>query len=132
MSIEFEVSDVFSASQEVLYFAWLDSEQHSLMTGSPATVSAVVGDRFEAWEGYIQGRNLEMESPNRILQRWRTTEFEEDEDDSLLEVIFEAEETGTRVTIRHSNLPEHGMQYKQGWIDSYFIPMKSFFDQKRS
>lgn len=132
MSIEFEVSDVISASQEVLYSAWLDSEQHSRMTGSPATVSAVVGDRFEAWDGYIQGKNLELESPYRILQRWRTTEFEEDDEDSLLEVSFEAEETGTRVTIRHANLPEHGMQYKQGWIDSYFIPMKSFFDKNRS
>ena len=67
--------------------------------------------------------------PN-CVQRWRTTEFEERDADSLLEVLFEAEEKGTKVTIRHSELPEHGMQYEQGWRDSYFTPMKEYFGMK--
>ena len=48
----------------------------------------------------------------------------------MLEVLFEAEGAGTRVTLRHSNLPEHGMQYHQGWIDAYFTPMKAYFEGK--
>jgi len=127
MSVEFEVSDVIPAAPETVYSAWLDSEEHARMTGDTANVSAVAGAPFEAWGGYIQGRNLELEPGIRILQSWRTSEFEDSEPDSLLEVVLTPEGIGTTVTIRHSNLPPHGMQYQQGWIDSYFTPMKEYF-----
>ncbi len=127
MSIAFEVSDSIPASPDTLYSAWLDSEEHSRMTGSKAEVSAQVGGKFEAWDGYIEGTNLELAPGQRILQQWRTSEFSDEEEDSLLEVLFEPEDGGTRITIRHSDLPEHGMQYQQGWIDAYFTPMKDYF-----
>ena len=127
MSIKFEVSDVIPAPADTIYKAWLNSEEHTNMTGSKANVSAYLGVTFDAWDGYIQGENLELESPKRILQHWRTSEFEKTDEDSLLAILFDSEGDGTRVTIRHSNLPDHGMQYQQGWIDAYFIPMKEYF-----
>ena len=130
MSIEFEISEVIPASPDVIYDAWLNSEEHSQMTGGIAKVSAQLGDMFEAWDGYIQGKNLELEKSKRILQSWRTSEFKEAEKDSLLEILFDAKDDGTRVTIRHSDLPDHGMQYQQGWIDSYLKPMKEYFGNK--
>ena len=130
MSIEFEISDVIPASPEEIYEAWLNSEAHSRMTGGQAKISRNVGDTFEAWDGYIQGKNLELEFPRRILQQWRTTEFADTEKDSQLEILFDPADDGTRVTIRHTVLPEHGIQYQQGWIDAYFIPMKKYFGGK--
>lgn len=127
MRIEFEVSDIIPAAPQAVYAAWLDSDQHSKMTGSPARVSSRVGDTFEAWDGYIEGTNLELEPNSRILQRWRTSEFADSDEDSLLEVTFELEGSGTRVTVRHSELPQHGMQYRQGWVDAYFAPMQRYF-----
>jgi len=47
-----------------------------------------------------------------------------------LEIFLEEKNEGTRITIRHSELPEHGMQYKQGWVDSYFNPIKEYFGNK--
>ena len=107
MSIEFEISDEIPASSEVIYDAWLNSEEHSRMTGGLAKVS-----------------------PKRILQLWRTTEFIDTEKDSRLEILLDPVNGGTRITIRHSALPEHGMQYRQGWIDAYFLPMKAYFGGK--
>ena len=131
MYVEFEVSDQIPASPEEIYSAWLDSTGHSKMTGSPAIVSRLVGERFEAWDGYIQGENLELESKVRIVQSWRTTDFDEKDEDSVLEILLKAHENGTLVTIRHSHLPKYGMQYLQGWIDYYFTPMKEYFNKKR-
>lgn len=128
MAIEFEVDTKIEAEPERIYAAWLDSQAHSQMTGGEAKVSAVVGEAFEAWDGYISGRNLELEAPRRILQRWRTTEFSETEEDSMLEVTFQLEGNGTVIRLRHWNLPEHGMQYRQGWVDAYFEPMKAYFE----
>lgn len=127
MAIEFEVDDVIPAPPEIIFSAWLDSQAHSQMTGSPATASAEVGGEFTAWDGYIRGKNLELDPPARILQHWRTAEFEDADEDSLLEIMLMPEGDKTRVTIRQSNLPEHGMQYQQGWRDSYFEPMKRHF-----
>ena len=127
MAVKFEVTGIIPAAPEDVYQAWLDTDQHTKMTGSPARVSDQVGDEFEAWVGYIQGMNLKLELHHRIIQSWRTTEFETIDTDSLLEINFEAHEEGTHITIRHSKLPGHGMQYQQGWIDAYFIPMQTFF-----
>ncbi len=127
MGIEFEVSELIPATQESIYKAWLSSSGHSKMTGSPANVSDVEGETFDAWDGYITGRNIELKSPSRIFQQWRTVEFDDSDKDSNLEILFESEGNGTKVTIRHTNLPEHGMQYRQGWIDAYFVPMKEYF-----
>ena len=128
MAIEFEVSALIPASPEVVYEAWLDSEGHAKMTGGEAKVSSEVGGEFEAWDGYIQGRNLELEYGKRIVQSWRTSEFADDEADSRIEITFDREGDGTKVTLRHTNLPPHGEQYEQGWVDSYFVPMKEYFE----
>jgi activator of HSP90 ATPase len=97
------------------------------MTGATAKVNAKVGGKFEAWDGYITGKNLKLETNKRIVQEWRTSEFSKDDDNSLLEIGFAKAKEGTKLSIKHSNLPEHGMQYKQGWVDSYFEPMKDYF-----
>ena len=127
MTIEFRISDLIPAPPEKIYHSWLDSESHSLMTGGKAEVSDKIGGEFSAWDGYISGKNLELNPPLRIMQTWRTSEFEETDPDSILEITFILEGKETRVTIRHTELPEHGMQYQQGWIDAYFTPMKKYF-----
>ena len=118
MALEFEVSGFIPATANEIYDAWLNSEGHSNMTGGHATASAVVGQSFEAWNGYIQGKNLELEQDSRILQAWRTTEFEESDPDSRLEILLRTQDGGTLVTLHHSILPDHGMQYRQGWVDA--------------
>lgn len=128
MAKDFEVSAVFSASPQEVYDAWLSSDAHTEMTGGDAEVSSEVGGTFEAWDGYIEGTNLEIGPGLRIVQAWRTTQFEPEEGDSQIEVLFEPEGDGTRVTLRHTKLPAHGATYEQGWKDHYFKPMKKYFE----
>ena len=130
MTIAFEISEFIPATPGAIYQAWLDSQGHAGMTGSPAQAGSLVGDSFTAWDGYISGRNLELEPGRRIVQAWRTTEFPPSDPDSRLELSLKPEGKGTRVTIHHSNLPADGMQYKQGWVDSYFQPMKDYFQSQ--
>ena len=128
MSIEVKVSTVITVSPDVIYKAWLDSVHHTQMTGGQANVSDQVDGEFQAWDGYILGRNLELDPGRRILQSWRTSEFKETEPDSQIEVRFEPVPDGTRVTILHTSLPPHGTQYEQGWVEAYFDPMKAYFE----
>ncbi len=126
--MEFKISTVLKAPAAKIYGAWLNSEGHARMTGSAAKVSAKVGGSFEAWDGYIHGKNLILEPQKRIVQSWRTSEFSEDEKNSQIEVTFEKAGEGTKVTIHHTSLPAHGMQYKDGWVENYFQPMKKYFE----
>ncbi len=128
MSVSFEVSTLLSASPSEIYNAWLSSEGHTAMTGSPAMASSRVGETFEAWDGYITGENLVLEPGRRIVQSWRTTEFTSVEQDSLLEILLVPSFEQTRLVLHHSKLPEHGTQYEQGWEDAYFAPMRSYFE----
>jgi activator of HSP90 ATPase len=121
---------VIPAEPKAVYTAWMGSKGHSEMTGSAARVTARAGGRFSAWDGYITGKTLELEPPTRILQSWRTTEFAEEDPDSLLEVLLEKAKSGTKVTLKHTNIPAgHGPEYRKGWIDFYFKPMKEYFQK---
>jgi activator of HSP90 ATPase len=119
---------VVPATPEAVYTAWLSSKGHAAMTGSSAKITARVGATFSAWDGYISGRTLEAKPSSRILQAWRTTDFADDEPDSSLEVLLEKARGGTKVTLVHTKIPAgHGAEYRKGWIDFYFTPMKEYF-----
>ncbi|MFQ5942277.1 MAG: SRPBCC domain-containing protein [Anaerolineales bacterium] len=119
----------FSASPQSIYEAWLDSEEHTAFTGSSASVEGRVGGEMTAWDGYISGVFHELEPYGRIVQSWRTTEFPEGSEASRLEVLLEALEDGTRVTLLHSDIPDgQGEMYSEGWEDYYFRPMRAYFE----
>ena len=116
------------ASPQSIYEAWLDSEEHSAFTGSSASVEGRVGGALSAWDGYISGQILELEPYGKIVQTWRTTEFPEGSADSRLEVLMEAVEGGTRLTLQHSDIPDgQGEMYAEGWEEYYFHPMREYF-----
>jgi activator of HSP90 ATPase len=124
----FTLSEVIPATPAEIYQAWLSTEGHTAMTGSPANMNGRVGGEFSAWDGYIFGHTRELTPDQRILQAWRTTEFREDAPDSQVEVLLEEVPGGTRVTLTHSLMPEDQVEsYRQGWEDFYFKPMKNHF-----
>jgi len=126
-----KMSAVIPAAPAEIFDAWLSSSGHTAMTGSAAQATARVGAAFKAWEGYISGNNLELKSPGRILQSWRTTEFPDDAPDSRLEILLEKATGGTKVTLVHTDIPAgQAASYRQGWLDFYFKPMKEYFSRK--
>lgn len=128
MTDSFTVSRALPATPQQIYEAWLDTDDHGEMTGAPATCDPQVGGAFTAWEGYIEGTNVALEPFSRIVQRWRTLEFPDDAPDSILEIVLEASNGGTIMTINHSEVPEgQGDSYKVGWVDHYFEPMTAHF-----
>jgi len=128
MNNEFSISESFPAKVPDIYNAWLSSDGHSAITGSPAHVDGKIGGSFTAWDGYISGSTLELIPNQRIVQAWRTTEFPDDAPDSHLEILLEEFDGGTKVTLIHSNLPEDQVDsYRQGWEDFYFKPMREYF-----
>jgi uncharacterized protein YndB with AHSA1/START domain len=129
MPYAFTLTTTIPASAQEIYDAWLDSLGHSEMTGGgEASMSDEIDAEVSAWDGYITGRNLGLVPGERIVQSWRTTQFTEEHEDSIITLTLEEIEDGTFLTLVHSNVPEGQTSYEQGgWQEHYFEPMKKYF-----
>jgi uncharacterized protein YndB with AHSA1/START domain len=128
MPYTYTLTSIIPASAQEIYDAWLDSLAHSEMTGGEATMSDEIGAEVSAWDGYISGRNLELVPGERIVQSWRTTEFTDEHDDSIITLTLEDADDGTLLTLVHSNVPDAQRNYEEGgWESKYFEPMKAYF-----
>jgi hypothetical protein len=101
------------------------------MTGSPASISVIVGDEFDAWDDYIHKKKLERVPGKRIVQSWRTSEFSADMPDSRVEPSLESVGKQTQLILKSTGLPPSGWQYEQGWVGSFFEPMQKYFTGRR-
>ena len=128
MPYTYTLTTVIPATPEEIYQAWLDSLAHAAMTGGDANISDEVGAEFSAWDEYITGRNLELVPGERIVQSWRTDEYDDEHADSTITITFEETDGGTLLTLVHSNVPDDQRDYEEGgWESNYFEPMKVYF-----
>lgn len=123
-----KLSVTLAVSAKTLYKAWLNSKSHSAFTGGVAKASSKIGANFTAWDGYITGKNLELIENKYIKQSWRTIEFADDAEDSILELTFKEKNGETTIELYHHHLQTgDGKKYADGWQQHYFEPMKNYF-----
>jgi len=131
MPYTFTLTKTIPATAQEIYEAWLDSLSHSEMTGGTAKMSDQIGDEVSAWDDYISGRNLELVPGERIVQTWRTSEFGDEDEDSIITVTLEETDEGTLLTLEHSNVPDEQRSYEEGgWQENYFEPMVAYFTER--
>jgi activator of HSP90 ATPase len=123
-----KLSVTLPVEPKVIYNAWFDSKQHSDFTRSNVDIQKKVGSSFTAVDGYVQGELKQMILSRQITMSWRTTDFPEGSEDSLVTVNFENLDGSTKVIVVHENLPEgDGKKYRKAWKDNYFVHMKEYF-----
>ena len=133
MPYNFTLTTLIPASPQEIYEAWLDSVTHYEMTGGEAIMSDEIGAEVSAHDGYITGRNLELVPGERIVQSWRTTEFADEHEDSVVTVMLEDTDEGALLTLVHSNVPDEQTTYERGgWQEYYFEPMKTYFSKMKA
>lgn len=119
---------IVSATPDEVYEAFMDAKKHSAFTGSKATCNPKVGGKFTAWDGYISGKNLELEKGRRIVQEWTTTEWPEGYAPSKLELTFKKIGKDTEISMVHSGVSaEQADELKEGWMEFYWNPLKEYF-----
>lgn len=119
----------FKASPEDVYEVLMDSGKHSSLTGTAVIMSKEINGKFEAFDGYCHGYNIELDKGKKIVQAWH---FQEDgwPDDhySICTFDFEPTEKGTRLTFTQTGVPEHKYEeLKDGWKEYYWVPMAAQF-----
>jgi activator of HSP90 ATPase len=122
-------SVTFKTSPHELYEALMDSKKHSKFTGSAANISRQVNGKFTAYDGSLEGKNLELVPDKKIVQLWRSTDWPEGHY-STASFSFKEITSGTRLTFTQTGVPEDDYEnIKQGWYDYYWNPMKQMLEE---
>jgi activator of HSP90 ATPase len=120
----------FPVSADRLFNDWLSSEGHSAMTRSRAHIHPKADSPYSAGDGYISGITIELEQGRRILQSWRTSDFNTTDTDAMLELILDSTDTGCTLHLRQWNLPDGSANdYERGWQQFYFAPMLQYYEE---
>lgn len=119
----------FDATPHEVFELLMDSKKHSAFTGSKAKISREVNGKFEAYDPYIEGKNLEIVKDKKIVQSWRGTDWKKAQT-SKAEFRFEKKGDGCKMTFTQTGVPEeHYAGIKQGWVDYYWKPMKEYISK---
>jgi len=123
-----QVSCILPVDPSTIYRDWMSSKGHTLFTGGTAKIDPMPGGKFSAWDGYIWGENLELEIGKRIVQTWTTSNFPDGAAPSKIEVKFDVDPEGCKITLIHTNIPDgQGKEYELGWQEHYFLPMLDYY-----
>ena len=122
------ISSILDTNADFLYKFFIDSKLHTEITESKAIISNKIGGKFTAMDGYIKGEIVSLEKNRKIIQKWRTTDFNKNDKDSILEItIKEIGKNRSKLILKHSELPEGSEEeYKNGWKEFYIRPLKAF------
>jgi len=107
-----------------VYRLMADSRRHAALSGEKAVISKRVGGAFSAWGGHLQGFNLLLRPPEKIVQAWRATGWWPDHY-SIVTFEFARVAVGTRLTFTQIGIPPQRYSgHQRGWIETYWTPMK--------
>jgi uncharacterized protein YndB with AHSA1/START domain len=132
MSCNITLAVDLPAAPARLFRMYLDPRLHAAFTGSPVTIAAKPGARFEAFGGALGGTILQV-VPNRlIVQSWRSTHFGKRDIDSTLVLVFKPQRKGGRIELTHVNVAEQDFGgVSEGWSKYYFVPWRAYLEKRR-
>lgn len=118
----------FDATPGEVYNLIMDQEKHADFTDSGVIMSKEINGKFEIFDGYCSGYNIELVEGQKIVQAWH---FEEDgwpkDHFTICTFLFEKEGDKTKLLFKQTDIPEHKVEaLKDGWKDYYWKPMKEY------
>jgi len=119
---------LFGASPKEVYDLIMESKKHKAFTGGVAKMSKKVKGKFETYDGYCYGYNIELKEGKKIVQAWGFKENNWPEKYfSNVTFVFDKAKNGTKLSFTHSGVPaENYKSLKTGWQDYYWAPMKNY------
>ncbi|MCL5071681.1 MAG: SRPBCC domain-containing protein [Actinobacteria bacterium] len=120
-----------NASPHEIYEIFMDSRKHAKLVDSSAVISRNIGGKFKIYDGYISGKNIELDQDKKIVQYWRGNEDEwPKEHYSKLSIILDKDDRGTKITLVQEEVPDkYYDDFYKGWYDFYWTPLQKMFEQ---
>lgn len=125
-------SITFNASPKTVYDLLMNAKKHGAFTGGKVKMSNKINGRFEVFDGYCHGYNIELKEAKKIVQAWHFTEEGWPEDHfSICTFEFNKTPKGTKLSFTQSHIPANKHKtLKTGWKQYYWEPMKEMLKNK--
>ena len=125
-SIQQEI--IFDCEPAVIYHLIMNDDQHSEITGSEVIMSNEINGKFNVFDGYCEGYNIELIENQKIVQAWHFDEDGWPEDHcSICTFTLEPVENKTKLIFTQTDIPEHkAEELERGWNDFYWQPIKEY------
>ncbi|MBI4181868.1 MAG: SRPBCC domain-containing protein [Candidatus Aenigmarchaeota archaeon] len=109
----------------------LDPERHSRFTGAHAAISRRVGSPFTAYDGWIEGVQMEVVKDRLIVQKWRGKDWPKGHY-SIATFTLAPSGAGTRITLTQRGIPAGLFEgISAGWHEHYWDKMQKSLDIDR-
>jgi uncharacterized protein YndB with AHSA1/START domain len=139
----YTLSRVIQATPKRLFESWLDSREHSSITGRAATVDPAAGGVIKSLDGLITGTNTQVEPYHRIVQGWTVATADAESFESRVEIVLStlmgegaianAHDDGVTITVTHSELPTGQSLFSpEWWEQTYFGGMEAYFSRNKN
>jgi activator of HSP90 ATPase len=129
---------VFRANRKRVYEALIDPKQFAkivelsgAMTAmslpkAPVEIAQQAGGAFSLFGGHIVGRHIELVANVRIVQAWRTANWDAGVY-SIARFEFKDEGAGTKILFDHTSFPAGQAQHlADGWKANYWRPLEKY------
>jgi activator of HSP90 ATPase len=112
-----------------VYELLMNEKHHRAFTGANANIIRKEGGKFNAYDNYITGITLQMESPKKIVQQWRASDWEDKSHYSTCTFDIIQGSNDVVLNFTQTGVPEKNFKdIKQGWTDHYWDKMKEYID----
>lgn len=121
-----ELKKTFKCSPEKVYALLMNADQHSKITEGPVKIADKVDAKFEVWDGYCHGYNIELIPGKKIVQAWHFDEENWPSNHfSICTFLFTKTEDGCEMNFEQIEIPESSVEnLKRGWEDFYWGKME--------
>jgi uncharacterized protein YndB with AHSA1/START domain len=121
------------APPEKLFEMYLDPVRHAAFTGGTVSIAPKAGAVFQAFDGALQGRILQVVPKRLIVQSWRAAHWKAGDLDSTLILTFWKERRGARIELVHINVADHDYSgVSEGWEKYYWTPWRAYLKTEKA
>jgi len=121
---------VYAALTEARQFAEVMRRSEAMssmnLAKTPPVIARQAGGEFSLFGGHILGRHIELVPAIRIVQAWRTADWDAGFY-SLARFELKPEGAGTKIVFDHTGFPVGQAQHlAEGWVGHYWKPLASY------
>jgi activator of HSP90 ATPase len=125
MSIQQQATIKTSPAQ--LYAVLADADALSALSGMNGVAGRSAGEEFSAFDGHVEGRQIELVPGERIVQAWRFGVWEPGTY-SIVRFTLVGEDGGTRLVIdQHGEPADWHDHIDTNWPTFYLTPLTEHF-----
>jgi len=123
----FTLTEKFMCSPTDLFECFIDNARVKAYAGGDATVSREKGGKFRLFGGSVEGENIEVDYPKKLVQKWRFNTWP-DGHYSTVTISLEEKNGKTICHLTQAGVPQEDKERtEKGWSINFWTRIKGIF-----